>query len=40
MNQPATAAQVKKPEAAPAYVDHPRLLQWVRDIASLTKLTL
>ena len=37
MNQPATAAQVKKPEAAPAYVDHPPLLQWVRDIASLTK---
>ena len=37
MNQPATAAPIKKPESAPAYVDHPRLVQWVRDIASLTR---
>ena len=30
---PALAAAV----AAPAYVRHPRLLAWVRDIAALTK---
>ena len=37
MNQPALAAHVADTAEIPAYVNHARLAQWVRDIAQLTK---
>ncbi|MBI4206491.1 MAG: phosphoenolpyruvate carboxykinase (GTP) [Betaproteobacteria bacterium] len=37
MNQPALAAHVVHAPEAPAYVTHARLMQWVADIAQLTK---
>jgi phosphoenolpyruvate carboxykinase (GTP) len=37
MNPPATAARLAETHAAPGYVRHARLRQWVRDIAQLTK---
>ena len=37
MNQPASAAQLKKAPSAPAYVTHAKLKAWVEEIAALTK---
>jgi len=37
MNQPAVAAHVAQSADIPSYVNHPRLAQWVNDIARLTK---
>ena len=37
MNQPASAAQLRKASAAPGYVQHAKLKAWVDEIAALTK---
>ena len=37
MNQPESLLSLAASVAAPAYVRHPRLIGWVREIAALTK---
>ena len=37
MNQPESLATLAASVGAPAYVRHPRLMGWVREIAALTQ---